>query len=66
MERLNCAPASNVSFRIKADNSQFNAFIDECLRAHPDLKESTVEHYEQMMLRSELPTDREILQGRLG
>jgi integrase len=34
---------------LKADNSQFNAFIDEWLRAHPDLKESTVEHYRQMM-----------------
>jgi integrase len=34
---------------LKADNSQFNAFIGEWMRAHPDLKESTVEHYEQMM-----------------
>ncbi|MGH9753269.1 MAG: tyrosine-type recombinase/integrase [Blastocatellia bacterium] len=34
---------------LKADNSQFNAFIDEWLRAHPDLKESTVVHYQCMM-----------------
>ena len=30
---------------LKADNSQFNAFIDEWLRSHPDLKDSSVEHY---------------------
>src|SRR5262245_28326753 len=34
---------------LKADNSQFNAFIDEWMRSHPDLKDSSVRHYEQMM-----------------
>lgn len=34
---------------LKADNSQFNAFIDEWLRSHPDLKDSSVAHYEQVM-----------------
>src|SRR5262249_14137465 len=31
------------------DNSQFNSFIDEWLRSHPDLKKSTVRHYGQVM-----------------
>src|SRR5262249_26273509 len=34
---------------LKADNSQFNSFIDEWLRSHPDLKKSTVRHYGQVM-----------------
>lgn len=33
---------------LKADNSQFGAFIDEWLRSHPDLKDSSVAHYKQM------------------
>jgi integrase len=34
---------------LKADKSQFNGFIDEWERSHPDLKDSSVEHYKQMM-----------------
>ena len=34
---------------LKADNSQFSAFIDEWLRSHPDLKDSSVEHYRQIV-----------------
>ncbi len=34
---------------LKMDNSQFGAFLDEWLRSHPDIKESSVENYRTMV-----------------
>src|SRR5262245_42597599 len=34
---------------LKMDNAQFDAFLDEWLRSHPDLKDSSIAHYRQMM-----------------
>src|SRR5215468_3920499 len=50
---------------LKMDNGQFNAFIDEWLRSHPDLKDSSVAHYRQMMALYVRPKLRGLMLARI-